>query len=148
MEPHFTRKDRNVRDIVRPNRFGLLYAGVLLILMCGILGGLTLHGFRSAIIVFLVGAVIIGRLVIKKQTTTVFLEGNLLVVKDCETVYRIEKDSVKTIGFVASRLPYNRCLILTMKNGMIFRFEQENFYGLESMYVKLSNQPNLNSSSE
>lgn len=141
MSPYFAKKDRDVRDIIHPNRFGLLYVCTQLFLMCGILGGLALRGFGGVIIVFLIGAVFIGRLVLKKQTTTAFLEGDLLIVKDWETEYRIERDSVKTIEFVASRLPYNRCLMLTLENGMVFRFEQENFYGLESMYAKLSNLP-------
>lgn len=138
MAPRFIQKDQKFRDRIVPNRFGLLYACVKLLPMCGIFGGLALRGFGGAIIVFLVGIFFIGRLVLKKQTTTVSLEERMLVVKDWKTVYRIDMDSVKTIEFVESRLPYNRCLMLTLKNGMIFRFEQENFWGLENMYAKLS----------
>lgn len=138
MSPYFAKKDREIRDIIHPNRFGLLYVCTQLFLMCGILGGLALQGFGEAIIVLLIGAAFIGRLVLKKQTTTAFLAEDLLVVKDWENECRIERESIKTIKFVASRLPYNRCLILILENGMIFRFEQENFYGLESMHTKLS----------
>lgn len=146
--PYFAQRDREVNDKVRPNRFGLLYACVQFIPMCGILGGIALRGFWGAIIVLLVGTVFIGRLVLKKQTTTLSLEGDFLVVKDYETKYHIEKNLVKSIGFVASRLPHNRCLMITLENGMIFRLEQEYFYGLESMYARLSVLPNQKPSNE
>lgn len=139
MAPYFVKKDREVTDMVRPNRFGLLYVCVPIVLVFGIVGGLVLRGFAGAMIIFLIGTVLIGRQVLKKQTTTVFLEGDLLIVKDWETSYQIERDSVETIRFLASRLPHNRCLTLTLKNGMVFRFEQENFYGLENIYAKMSN---------
>lgn len=139
MAPRFAKKDKEFREGIVPNRFGLLHVGLQLLLTCGIVSGLALRGFRGAMFIFLLGLVFIGGMVLKKQTTTVSLDGDTLVIMDCNIVHRFERNSVKKVEFVASRLPYNRCLMLTLKNGTTFSFEQENFYGLESMYAELSN---------
>lgn len=137
MTPYFAERDRKTADRIIPNRFGLLYVCALLLPMAGILGGLALKGFTGALLILLAGTVLLGRLALIKQTTMVSLEENTLVVKHFGSVRRIGIESVAQTGFVASRLPGNRCLQVTLKNGTVLRFEQENFYGLESMHKKL-----------
>lgn len=138
MVPRFVQKDREFQDIIVPNRFGLLYVGIPLLLLCGILGGLAFSGFYATIVVLLIGTVFVGRAMVKKQSTTVTLDKQQLVIRAFRETMCIETDSIEAVEFVASRLPHNRCLVLRLKNGIALRFEQEHFYGLEYMYRKLS----------
>ena len=138
MVPRFVQKDREFQDIIVPNRFGLLYVGIPLLLLCGILGGLAFSGFYATIVVLLIGTVFVGRAMVKKQSTTVTLDKQQLVIRAFRETMCIETDSIEAVEFVTSRLPHNRCLVLRLKNGTALRFEQEHFYGLEYMYRKLS----------
>lgn len=133
----FMKKDQEVVNSIIPNRFGLIYMCIQFFLILGILGGLALKGFTGAGFILLVSAIPITGLIVKKQTTTVRIEEGLLVVKSFGATHRIQKESLVTASFVASSLPHNRCLMITLRNGMVFRFEQENYYGLENMYKKI-----------
>lgn len=134
---YFAKKDREIANKIIPNRFGLLYVCCLIFPLLGTLSGMALKGFTGASIILLAGATMIAVQVFRKQTTTAFIEGDLLVIKEFKSMRRLEKDSIASARFVASRLPYNRCLMIKLKNGMFFRFEQENFYGLDSMHMML-----------
>lgn len=133
----FENKDQEIETAIITNRIGLLYSCVQYLLVLGILGGLVLKGFAGAGIILLIGAAVIASLIIKKYTTTAIMEEDLFVVKSLGSSHRIELGDITDVRFVASGLPHNRCLMITLKNKMVFRFEQEHYYGLGNMYKQL-----------
>lgn len=136
---YFVEKDKNVEGKIIPNRAGMFYVCFMYLPLCGIIIGLLLKGFGGALIVLLAGTVCIFVLMMKKQSTTVSLDCDSLMIKELGTVRRIPIDVIVAARFDASRIPYNRCLTIILKNGVKLRFEQENFYGLGDMHKRICN---------
>lgn len=134
---YFVEADKNVKGRIIPNRAGIFLVCLMYLPLCGIIIGLLLKGFRGVLIVILSGTICILVLMAKKQSTTVSLDGNALVIKELGKVRHIPMEAIAAAYFDASRVPFNRCLTIRLKNGVKLRFEQENFYGLDDMYERI-----------
>lgn len=131
---YFTKRDREIVNRMIPNRFGLLYIFCLFCPLAGIAIGLSMRGFTGALFILVMVSFVIIRLAIKKQTTTVTIDNNSLIIKTIGSLRRIEKGDIVAVDYGKSHMPYNRCLIITLRNGLSLQYEQEHFLGLESMY--------------
>lgn len=134
---YFVEEDKNVEGKIIPNRAGIIHVCLLYLPLCGIIIGLFLKGFRGALIVLLSGTICILVLLAKKQSTTVSLDGNSLVIRELGKVRIFPIESIADVYFDASRIPFNRCLTISLKNRVKLRFGQEDFYGLDDMYKKI-----------
>lgn len=134
----FIMRDTQYSDGVTPNRYGLLiYLSIFLPLVM-ILLGLGLTGSRVGIFMSALVSIEVGCALLSKQTTTLFLSNDQLYYKKLGHQYIYSMDSISFIQWKQSRIPHNRCLVITFTNKLYISLEQENYYGLSAIYSKLS----------
>lgn len=134
-------KDRTFTDGVFPNKYGLLYYGVIIFLLCGILLGMYLTGFYGAAVLLVIAISIMTYVLICKQTITVRLEEKL-VYKELRSEQRICLDHIASVEWGRSGIPFNRQLVIHLHSGQAIVLQQEHYWGLESLFSKLQQKLN------
>ena len=70
--------------------------------------------------------------------TKLIIKQNSVVVKQGNIIKTFRKDDVADVRFIATRLPFNRSLVITFHSGEEIWFDQLHFWGLNSTYIELS----------
>lgn len=135
---YLIKMDRKQTDTIVPNRLGIAHACMSLCPILGILVGWRLTGFRGALLIALLGAIMIIRIVVLKQLTTMRYCGDHLLYKELRTERKLNIEDIASIDWRRSSIPHNRCLEILFTNGFVLRFEQESFWGLQDMYNRLN----------
>lgn len=133
----FKSKDVRFDGKVVPNRYGLIYYLITVCPIFGILIGFGLTGFHGIWIIALMGGTVFFVILLKKQTTTLELQQDVLIYKKIGSVQRISVNDVCSVQWNQSSVPYNRRLIINLKTGISIDLEQENYWGLENLCRRL-----------
>lgn len=130
-------RDQYYTNGIIPNRIGLLHFSITFLPFIGILVGLQLAGYRSAMMIAVIATLTLaGILLIKQTTTMVFLEGKLIYQNFLHT-RSYDLSEIAGIKWRQSRIPGNRCLVIVLRNGRLLCFEQENFWGLQDAFIQI-----------
>ena len=130
-------KDRTHKGGIVPSRIGILHFCVAYMPFFGILAGLTLSGFRGALLILIIGGAVFIWILVTKQTTKLTLSGNKVIYQTLCRKLIFETSDFQGIKWIQSGIRGNRCLRLVLQNAAVFDFEQENFWGLDDVYQKL-----------
>lgn len=135
---YLQKQDRQCSNGVIPNRFGILYFLIVYLPVFGFLIGWGANGFHGA---FLIAILVLGfflRIMMLKQTTFLSLDGDELVFREFKTTRAFPVEEIINVSWGTSKIPHNRSLIIQFPSGYSIVLEQENYWGLEDMYHKLS----------
>lgn len=137
LSDYLVKKDKETIQKIIPNKVGLYIFGFFLLLL-GVTIGLALTGFEEALLIFSI--VFCGWIVssIKKLHTELIIKKNSVVVKKCKLEKVFCREDILNVSFIASRLPYNRCLVITFQNKQQIVLDQISFWGLSNAYQELS----------
>lgn len=120
-----------------PNKIGLFHFAVTFLPFLGILVGLWLSGYHSAILIAAIAVLILTGITLVKQTTTVKLSEKKLIYRNFLHVKSYGFSEITEVTWRQSRIPGNRCLVIVLCNGSTLCFEQENFWGLQNTFEQI-----------
>ncbi len=135
---YLIKMDRKQTNTIVPNRWGIAHVCMGLCPVLGILVGWRLTGFRGALLIALLGSIMIIRIVVLKQSTTMRFCGDHLLYKELRMERKLNMEDIASVDWRRSSIPHNRCLEILFTNGFVLRFEQESFWGLQDMYNRLN----------
>jgi len=136
---YLLKKDKEVMGKIIPSRIGLVLYSVYSLCFLGICAGCSISGFKGPLMIFLCIICLTMISAVKTINTDLIINENSVVLKAGKTTRTYCKEDILDVRFVSTRLPYNRCLMITFANGQKIGFDQLNFWGLGSTYLILSN---------
>ena len=130
-------RDKYYTNGIIPNRTGILHFSITFLPFLGMLVGLQLAGYHSAMMIAAIAVLaLVGILLVKQTTTMVFLEGKLIYRNFLHT-RSYDLSEIAEIKWRQSRIPGNRCLVIVLRNSRLLCFEQENFWGLQDAFMQI-----------
>lgn len=136
-------KDKKITNMIVPNVMGvcifsLTFVPFLVVLICQII-----LGFYGVLLILIFIISVWAILIIKKLNIKLIINNDYIIIKEFKKNKVIKKDEVAIVSFVQSRfLRNNRCLVILLNNGEKFEFEQQDFWGLTSIYDILNKSIN------
>lgn len=132
------KKDKSVYGAILPHKFGTMYRCCFLMPLLGMVVGLTIHGDSAMWFAVIISLIMFAVLMFLKNTTVLTIDNGYIIIKELKHIQKIPLHDIDSVGFGISRIPYNRSLVITLRNGVRLTYEQENYYGLSWFYQRFN----------
>lgn len=142
MAQYFQKKDRFVTECIIPNRYGILWNGVIFAPIFGVLVGFAMAGLQGAGIIAVIGGIGLFAVTLIKQTTTLQMRQSTLIYKVLNSTHIIDTNEIMSVEWGRSSVPFNRRLIIKLCEGKRIVLDQEHHWGIENMFIQLQNLRN------
>ncbi len=129
-------KDTFVTGRIIAHKFGTLRFYCLLIPFWGIAIGNSIRNAPSMLIAMFAFSLMIGAFAYLKYKTELTIDNDGITIKELIHTKKFPMSDISSVSFEQSII-YNRCLVITLRNGMRLTYAQEDYWGLSWFYEQM-----------
>lgn len=130
-------KDTSVTGKVIGNKFGAVYSCCLLIPFWGIAIGNSMLTNLSSLFIMFVFSAMFSVIAYLKYKTELTIDADGITIKEVIHTKKFPLSDISSVSFEQSGIPYNRRLVITLRNGVRLTYAQEDYWGLSWFYDQL-----------
>ncbi len=130
-------KDTFVTGRIIGNKFGAVYFCCLSSPFWGIAIGNSILNAPSMLFAMFAFSLMIGAFAYLKYKTELTIDADGITIKELIHTKKFPMSDISSVSFEQSGIPYNRCLVITLRNGMRLTYAQEDYWGLSWFYEQL-----------
>ena len=135
---YLVKKDSKVTKKIIPNKIGLIFYAMVCVLTLGVPIGMALTGFKEPLVLGVCFSFFWILFKIKKMRVKLIVNDESIIIKEGNKTKHFSKKDVSRVYFTLSRLPYNKILVITFRNGYEVEFAQLDYWGLNDIHDRLN----------
>lgn len=120
-----------------PIKFGMIYSCISFVPIYGIVTGISIAGFDGAWLIGILFLLLFAYNTFQQQRTYFSVDGDKVVHEIFGKKFIYKTQEITQVYWAKSKIPHNRSLVITFRNGQKVIFYQESFIGLQSIHSKL-----------